>query len=214
MKHAHAQAEKVLRLLAQSWPDAQCELIARDPWDLLVAVILSARTSDDRVNQVMAVLTEHYVGPEAFADMDPRELELHINRVPLYQNKARYIVESARMIVYRLGGEVPNDMETLQTLPGVGRKTAAVVLGNAFKVPAVAADVHVQRVVQRLAWSANEDPKIVEQAVMDLIPRESWVVFCHQLIRLGREACRPKHPWCSRCPLQELCPQQGVEGSR
>lgn len=214
MKTRSAQADKILPLMTGVWPDAQCELLARDPWDLLVAVILSARTSDERVNQVMAVLTEHFVGPEAFADMDPRELEKFINRVPLYQNKARFIVESARMIVYRFAGELPRDMETLQLLPGVGRKTAAVVLGNAFHIPAVAADVHVQRIVQRLGWSSNDDALHVEQVVMDRVPSEHWVLFCHQLIRLGREACRPKHPWCSRCPLQAQCPQQGVEDSR
>lgn len=205
----------VLEALRMNWPDARCELLARDPWDLLVAVILSSRTSDERVNQVMAVLTEHFVGPAAYASLDPHELEPMIDRVPFYSQKARSIVESARMIETHYNGEVPADPQELQRLPGVGAKTAAVVLGNAFGIPAVAVDVHVQRVAQRLGWtSVDADPRSIEHTIMTTIDPQHWVQLCHRMIRLGRAHCRPKRPWCSRCPLHDTCRQQGVDDSR
>ena len=203
------QNQQIMLGLAETWPDAKCELLAKDPWELLVAVILSARTSDERVNQVMANFTEHYIGPDAVADMDPHELEPMIKSVPLYQQKARYIVESARMLVHKCNYELPKDLASLQRFPGVGRKTAAVVLGNAFHVPSIAADVHVQRICARFAW-CEERPDDAEHAIAERIPEAHWVTFCHQLIRLGRAYCRPKRPWCSRCPVQEACPQHHV----
>ena len=209
-KNDPKQNEGVMLGLAETWPDAVCELLAKDPWELLVAVILSARTSDERVNQVMANFTEHYIGPCPIADMDPHELEPMIKSVPLYQQKARYIVESARMLVYKYDGEMPRDLKTLQLFPGVGRKTAAVVLGNAFNIPTIAADVHVQRIAARLSWS-RVDPDDAERSISERVPEQHWVTFCHQLIRLGRAFCRPKRPWCSRCPIQEFCPQHDVE---
>lgn len=206
--------EHIAQELSRSWPDASCELLARDPWDLLVAVILSARTSDVRVNQVMAVLTEHFVGPEAYADLDPMQIESLISSVPLFRQKARYIVEAARHICYRLGGEIPRSVESLSRLPGVGRKTAAVVVGNAFDEPAVAADQHVQRIALRIGWIASENARVAEQTIQELFLPQQWVRLCHQLIRLGREHCRPRNPWCSRCPIAEYCQQQGLTESR
>lgn len=204
----------VQRALAQAYPDAACELLARDPWELLVATILSARVSDARVNQVMAVLNEHLLGPRAYAVMDPRELEPLIARVPLAPSKARSIVESARLIVARHYGQVPRDLADLMKLPGVGRKTAAVVLGNAFGQPAVAADVHVQRICLRLGWATKEDPIEAEEAIRQRVPPDDWVVTCHRMIRLGRDVCRPLKPWCSRCPVAATCPQAGVAAAR
>jgi len=200
--------------LDDRWPDAACELLARDPWELLVAVILSARTADERVNQVMAVLTEHFTGPEAYMYLDPRALAGFIRRVPFHQQKARAIVESARALVHQHRGEVPQDPSLLEALPGVGRKTAAVVAGNAFGVPAVAADVHLQRVAHRLGWTVRTDPLEAEDAVRRRLPASRWIRFCHQCVRLGRECCRPRRPWCSRCPLAETCPQRDVVDAR
>ncbi len=214
MAKQQLHTNNIVRILREEWPHARCELLARDPWDLLVAVILSARTSDERVNQVMAHLTEHLVGPGAYASMDPHELEPMIKTVPLYQQKARYIVESARMIMQRFEGEVPTDPQLLRILPGVGNKTAAVVLGNAFAIPAVAVDVHVQRIVQRIGWVEDGDADDIEQFIMKNIDPRYWVQMCHQMIRLGREHCRPKRPWCSRCPLNKFCQQHDVLDAR
>lgn len=196
--------------LARMWPSARCELLAREPWELLVAAVLSARTSDQQVNKVMAVLTEHLVGVAAYAWLDHRRLARLIARVPLYPQKARSIVEAARRVLVRHNGVVPQTMSELAALPGVGRKTAAVVLGNAFDIPAVAADVHVQRITQRFGWTARCHPHEAEQALMSRYPPQQWVRLCHQLIRLGRDHCRAQRPLCSTCPLVTTCPRVGV----
>jgi endonuclease-3 len=207
-----ANAQAVGDTLGRVYPDARCELLARDPWELLVAAILSARSTDFQVNRVMAVLNEHYVGPAAFAALDHRDLERVVRHVPLFRQKARAIVEAARAVVRFHGARVPEGMGPLSTLPGVGRKTAAVVMGNAFGVPAIAADVHVQRVVHRLGWCAAEHPGQAEAALAARFPPQQWVRLCHQLIRLGRDCCRRLKPRCARCPLSAFCPRQGVEG--
>ncbi len=204
----------MVQSLQRCWPEARCDLLARDPWELLVAVILSSRTADERVNQVMAVLSEHFTGPEAYMFLDPRELGDFIHRVPLHRQKARAIVEAARHIVERHGGEVPEDPQLLAELPGVGRKTAAVVVGNAFGQPTVAADSHVTRITHRLGWCRRADPLEAELALRERLPATAWVPTCHRMIRLGREHCRPQRPWCSRCPLAETCPQVGVSDAR
>jgi len=207
-------AERLGAALVQAFPEARCELYVRDPWDLLVAAILSARTSDAQVNRVMAVLCEHFCGPEAFAALDHRDLAKVLNRLPLYPQKARAIVECARHIVDRYHGTVPQSMQELSALPGVGRKTAAVVLGNAFGIPAIAADGHVQRIVRRLGWCERENPREAERALAQRFPPHHWVSLCHRLIRLGREHCRPLQPRCSSCPCAATCPRQGVASSR
>lgn len=196
--------------LARSYPGAKCELLVRDPWDLLVAAILSARTSDVQVNRVMAVLCEHFCGPEAYAHLDHRQLAKVICKVPLYQQKARGIVEAARRVISDHAGQVPQTMKQLAALPGVGRKTAAVVLGNAFDIPAIAADVHVQRIVRRLGWIDRESAVDAEKAIARRFGPQYWVQLCHRLIRLGREHCRPLNPKCTTCPFGGQCPKQGV----
>jgi endonuclease III len=206
--------DRISAALYRSYPGARCELLVRDPWELLVAAILSARTSDVQVNKVMAVLCEHYCGPEAYASLDYRDLARVIAKVPLYQQKARAIVEAARAVISRHGGNVPDSMKELAALPGVGRKTAAVVLGNAFGIPAIAADVHVQRIVKRLGWTERENPIDAEQAIAQRYPPHHWVQLCHQLIRLGREHCRSVNPKCSTCPFAAECPKNGVLETR
>jgi endonuclease-3 len=199
--------------LQDAYPDARCELLARDAWELLVATILSARTTDVQVNKVMAVLNEHYVGPQAFADLDHRELDRVVRHVPLHRQKARAIVEAARAVLRLHGGRVPGELNALAQLPGVGRKTAAVVLGNAFGVPAVAADVHVQRIVHRLGWAGREHPGDAEVALVRRFAPEFWVRLCHQLIRLGRDCCRRQKPRCERCPVARFCEKRGLPPS-
>jgi endonuclease-3 len=196
--------------LQAAYPDARCELLARDPWELLVAAILSARTTDVQVNKVMAVLTEHYLGPQAIADLDHRELDRVLRHVPLHRQKARAIVEAARAVLRLHHGRVPEDFAALAALPGVGRKTAAVVLGNAFGVPAIAADVHVQRITHRLGWTGREHPADAESALIQRFPPQHWVRLCHQMIRLGRDCCRRLKPRCERCPVAHLCERRGV----
>jgi len=200
--------------IAGRWPDAACELLARDPWELTVAAILSARTSDVQVNKVMAVLTEHLVGIEAFAAIAPEDLQRLIRRLPLHTAKSRAIVEAARAIVRHHHGRVPEDLAALAALPGLGRKTAAVVAGNAFGHPAIAADVHVCRAVQRLGWATREHPGEAEAALRTRFAPTRWVRLCHQFIRLGRDHCRRQRPLCSTCPLSATCPRVGVTDAR
>jgi endonuclease-3 len=201
----------VAAVLDRHWPDAACELQARDPWELLVAAILSARATDTQVNKVMAVLNERLVGPAAYAVLAPRELVKALRSLPLYPQKARAVVEAARAVLRRHGGQVPRQRAALAMLPGVGAKTAAVVVGNAFAVPAIAADTHVMRLTQRLGWTTREHPRDAETALVDRFPPERWVRLCHQMIRCGREFCRRQHPRCTGCPLAETCPRQGIQ---
>lgn len=198
-------------VLTAHWPDAACELQARDPWELLVAAVLSARTSDQQVNKVMAVLNEHLVGVEAYARLQPAQLQGLLRKLPLHGQKARALVEAARALLRHHQGRVPDDLDALRRLPGLGRKTAAVVAGNAWGIPAVAADVHVARIVHRLGWSAAEDPRAAEAAVAERFPPARWVRLCHQLIRLGRAHCR-RMPKCHACPLHGVCPGARQDG--
>jgi endonuclease III len=210
MDRAILEPESIGAELDRLYPDAACELRARDSWELLVAAILSARASDVQVNKVMAVLTEHFTGPEAIARIDHRDLEPVLRHVTLYRQKARAIVEAARAIVRLHHGRVPESMADLAALPGVGRKTAAVVLGNAFGVPAIAADTHVQRIAHRFGWIAAEHPRHAETALAERFPPHRWVRLCHQFIRLGREHCKRVAPKCDRCPFSRTCPRNGV----
>ena len=205
-----ADPDDVDRILRETWPSAACELQATDSWQLLVAVILSARTTDVQVNKAMAVLNEHLLGVYAYAGLDHRELEPLIRHLPLFRQKARAIVEAARALM-RQGGGVPATIEELSKLPGVGRKTACVVAGNAFGVPAVGADTHVQRIVMRLGWTTREHPLDAERAVMARLPPGRWVQGCHQFIRVGREFCRRINPRCPTCPLADHCPRNGLD---
>jgi endonuclease III len=205
-----AQLTDFAHTLTTAYPDARCELLASNPWELLVATILSARTTDVQVNKVMAVLNEHYVGVAAYIDLDYRALARVIRHVPLFRQKARAIVEAARALTRLHQGQVPTTLRELSELPGVGRKTAAVVLGNAFGVPAVAADVHVQRIAYRLGWTSREHPQDAEAAIVQRFPPHYWVQLCHQFIRLGRDCCKRQKPRCERCPMARFCSQQGA----
>lgn len=206
-----AQADEIGMALAAAYGDARCELDARDPWQLLIAAILSARATDHQVNKVMAVLNEHYVGPAALAGLDHRDLARVVRHLPLYRQKARALVEAARAVLREHHGQVPESLDGLARLPGVGRKTAAVVLGNAFGVPAIAADVHVTRIAHRLGWTAREHPREAESALSKRFPPQHWVRLCHQLIRLGRDCCRRLKPRCERCPVARWCERRGVD---
>lgn len=193
--------------LKAEYPDAKTELDWTNPLELLVATILSAQTTDVRVNGVTKTLFQRYSTAHDYAEADPGELEEEIRPTGFYRNKARSLRGMARALVEEHGGEVPRTMQELVALPGVGRKTANVVLGNAFGVDeGIVVDTHVRRVSNRLGLTAEQDPEKIEQDLMNVVPREDWTVFSHLLILHGRRICKARKPDCPNCPLNDICP--------
>ncbi|MCC7147346.1 MAG: endonuclease III [Phycisphaeraceae bacterium] len=215
-KANHAAAERkraqdILRLLEAQYPDAHCALVHQDAFELLVATILSAQCTDVRVNMVTPALFARYPGPGPMAQADTAELEGLIRSTGFYHNKAKSLWGASRRIVAQFGGQVPATMEELLTLPGVARKTANVVLGNAFgKNEGVVVDTHVGRLAGRMGLSKETDPRKIETDLMALFPREKWTLLAHQLIFHGRQVCAARKPKCAECRLAELCPKVGV----
>ncbi len=208
-KQAHAA--EVYRRLMDTYPDAHCELDHGTPWQLLVATILSAQCTDRRVNMVTPVLFEAFPTPAALAAAPQAAIEEIIRSTGFFRNKARNIIAMSGAIVDQHDGSVPDDMEALVTLPGVGRKTANVVLGNAFHVNVgVVVDTHVQRVARRLGLTAHTDPVKVEQDLMALFERDTWTVLAHLLIWHGRQLCHARKPLCGQCPLADICPSATI----
>jgi endonuclease-3 len=198
----------VLRRLRQAYPEAEIALTFRTPWELLVATVLSAQCTDERVNQVTPGLFAAYPDPEAFAVADQAELAKAIYPTGYHNQKARSLRGAGRMISERFGGEVPRTLEQLVQVPGVGRKTAAVVLGNAFgRHQGIAVDTHVGRIVRRLGFTDETDPVKVERALMELVPRRTWTMFTHLLIAHGRAICQSRTPRCEACVLLSQCPE-------
>jgi endonuclease-3 len=204
------RARKINRLLAELYPDAHCELDFANPLELTVAVILSAQCTDVRVNQVTPALFARYKTAEDYASAERIELEELIRPTGFYRNKATSILGLGRELCDRFGGEVPGRLEDLVTLPGVGRKTANVVLGNAFDVPGLTVDTHFGRLVRRFGWTELEDPVKVEHAIGELFPKSDWTMLSHRLIFHGRRICHSRRPACGACPLASLCPSYGV----
>ncbi|WP_053549075.1 endonuclease III [Desulfuromonas soudanensis] len=203
-------AARVLAVLEKTYPRAACALLYDTPLELLVATILSAQCTDLRVNQVTRELFRRYPDVRAYASADPEELEGTIRSTGFFRNKARNLIACAAALLERHDGEVPKTMEELTALPGVGRKTANVVLGNVFDVPGMVVDTHVRRVSRRLGWTKHRDPVKIEQDLSLLLPREKWTLASHLLIFHGRALCRAPVPTCSSCPLSGLCPRCGV----
>ncbi len=202
-----ARVAEILRRLRETYPNAQCALEHSNPLELLVATILSAQCTDERVNQVTKELFRKYRTAEDYAMANPEELEQAIRPTGFYRNKARHIQGAARMIVERFGGEVPRTMEELLQLPGVARKTANVVLGVAFhQAEGIVVDTHVKRVARRLGLTQEQDPAKIEKDLMAIIPRDQWIDFGHQVIWHGRMICHARKPDCPNCPLNDLCP--------
>lgn len=199
------KVKAVIGLLEQKYPHATCTLDYRNPLELLVATILSAQCTDERVNLVAPHLFQKYPSAKAYATAPLEELETDIRSTGFYRNKAKNIKETCRVLDERFNGEVPPDLDTLVQLPGIGRKTANVVLGEAFHIPGIVVDTHVARVSRRLGLTFQEDPEKIERDLMAIIPREKWVKFCHQLILLGREVCQARKPKMSICPLRPYC---------
>lgn len=200
------RAQKILDELKKMHPDAGCELNYGTPFELLVAVILSAQCTDKRVNKVTKDLFKKYNTPEQYATMTPAELEPLIHSCGFFHNKAVNIIGAAKGIVDRFGGEVPKTMAELTSLPGVGRKTASVVMTVAFDEPAMPVDTHVFRVSGRLGLSHGKNPEQVEKDLKDLYPPSDWNIVHHTLIFHGRYICKALRPNCSECTLTEYCP--------
>ncbi len=204
-----ARARKILERLDRAYPDAKIELRFNSPLELLVATILSAQCTDERVNEVTETLFKRYPSAKHYAEASSTTLERDIHATGFFRAKARSLIGMGRGLVERHGGDVPQALEELTALPGVGRKTANVVLGNAFGVPALAVDTHVFRVSQRLGLAKAEDPEDVHDQLCKVIPRAQWTHATHLLIVHGRHVCRARTPACPICPVAELCPWKG-----
>ena len=195
----------VLDILEKTYPEATTELVHKNPYELLIATMLSAQTTDKQVNKVTPGLFERFPDAKALAEADISEIESLIKTCGFYKSKARNIKEACRIIVEEYGGRVPQTMEELTDLPGVGRKTANVVLSNAFGVDAIAVDTHVFRVANRLGLAQSGDVRGTEEQLMENIPREKWSRAHHWLIHHGRRICKARRPKCAGCPLAEVC---------
>jgi endonuclease-3 len=203
------RARKINRILAETYPDARCELDFRSPWELLIATVLSAQTTDKRVNAVTPTLFARYPGPAELAAANPEDVEQIIESTGFFRAKTASTMKLAAAVMEDFGGEVPGRLKDLVTLPGVGRKTANVVLGNAFDVPGITVDTHFARLVHRFKWSDEHDPVKVEHEVGALFPRRDWTMLSHHLIWHGRRRCHARNPACGACPLARLCPAYG-----
>ncbi|MCI0739957.1 MAG: endonuclease III [Gemmataceae bacterium] len=210
-KSLKQSAARLHRGLAKLYLDAHCELDYADPLQLLVATILSAQCTDTRVNLVTPALFARYPDAQAFADADLGELENAIQSTGFFRNKAKNIKACCRIIVEKHGGQVPGTMEELVPLPGIGRKTANVILGNAFGVPGITVDTHMMRLSQRMGLTKEDDPEKIERDLMELVPKKDWTLFSHRMIFHGRRVCFARKPDCEGCVLAKDCPRIGVE---
>ena len=200
------RARRINRTLADRYPDAHCELDHADPFQLLVATVLSAQTTDVRVNQTTPELFARYPGPAQMAAADPDDLEQVLRPLGFFRAKTRSVQGLSAALLVRFGGQVPDRLADLVTLPGVGRKTANVVLGNAFGVPGLPVDTHVLRLSHRLGLTDADDPVAVEADLGALVERREWTMFSHRLIFHGRRTCFARRPACGACPVVRWCP--------
>ena len=204
--NAKQKMRHILDVIAEMFPDAHCELVHGNPFELTIAVLLSAQCTDETVNKVTASLFQKYKTPGDYLMVPLEELEQDIRRIGLFRSKAANIQKLCRILIDKYDGEVPATHEGLVELPGVGRKTANVVMSNAFGVPAIAVDTHVDRVSKRLGIAKQDDSVLaVEQKLMKLVPREEWTLTHHRLIFFGRYHCKAQSPQCGICPLLDIC---------
>jgi endonuclease III len=204
-KPKRVPTRKILAILQEMYPDAHCELNYRNPFELLVATILSAQSTDRQVNIITTDLFDQYPMPTDFVQLSEEELAQEIRGIGLFRNKSKNILKTCHILLNEHGGEVPVEREKLEALPGVGRKTANVVLSNAFGVPALAVDTHVQRVANRLALADSEKPLVTEQQLMKRVPKQEWTDTHHRLIWHGRRICVARKPKCEQCALLTFC---------
>lgn len=204
------RARKMHKVLTETHPDAHCELDFTNPLELAVATILSAQSTDVRVNLTTPVLFTKYPTAADYASADRAELEELIRPTGFFRNKTSSLIGLGQGLVERHGGEVPKTLDELVALPGIGRKTANVILGNAYGIPGITVDTHFGRLVRRFGWTTEEDPVKVESAVGELIPRKDWTMLSHRVIFHGRRVCHSRKPACGACTLAKLCPSYGV----
>lgn len=202
----HDQPRKVAAKLAQLYPDAHCALVHQNAYQLLVATVLSAQTTDARVNTVTPTLFSRYPDPQSLAAASAAEISEVVKPLGFQHRRGRQLQQLAAQLCDEYHGEVPHTRQELETLPGVGRKTAHVVLGNAFGIPAITVDTHVGRLARRLGWTTSEKPLQVERDIAGVLPDTDWTVLCHRLIQHGREVCHSRNPECEDCELRSLCP--------
>ncbi|MEU8304881.1 endonuclease III [Actinomadura sp. NPDC048955] len=203
------RARRMNRILAETYPDAHCELNFGTPFQLLVATVLSAQTTDMRVNLTTPALFAKYPTPEDLAAADPEDVEAILKPTGFFRAKTKSVMGLSAALRDQFDGEVPGRLDDLVKLPGVGRKTANVVLGNAFDVPGITVDTHFGRLARRFRWTAEDDPVKVEEEIGALIPRKDWTMLSHRLIWHGRRICHARRPACGACPLARLCPSFG-----
>jgi endonuclease-3 len=204
------QPQAIFKALMKSYPDADCELDFESPFQLLVATVLSAQCTDKRINAVTPKLFKKFGTPKKLASADIQTIEEIIRSLGLYRVKAQNIKALSQKLIHDFDGEVPSNIEALVTLPGVGRKTANVVLGHAFGIPGITVDTHFGRLSRRFGWSASEDPTVVEHDVAALIPEKEWTNLSQILIWHGRRVCHSRTPACGACPIARLCPSVGI----
>ena len=200
-----ARTKKITEILKETYPDAQCELNYETPFQLLVATILSAQTTDKKVNEVTETLFRDYPDVDAFLKLTNDELEERIKQIGLYRNKSKNLILMVRQLKEKFNGEVPDTMEGITSLAGAGRKTANVVLSNAFGVPSIAVDTHVFRVSNRLGLAHSDNVLEVEKQLQKELPKKEWTLMHHMLIFHGRRCCTARNPKCSECPLNTVC---------
>jgi endonuclease-3 len=205
-KNDPTRVKEILKRLGKAYPDAQCALKHSNPFQLLIATILSAQCTDERVNMVTPGLFKNHPTPQDFAALRPEVLEQEIRSTGFYRNKAKSIIGASRRIMNEFGGKVPETMDQLLTLPGVARKTANVVLGTGYEIGVgVVVDTHVSRISRRLDLTKQTAPEKIEQDLMRIIPKEKWISFSHELIFHGRRCCTARNPKCAVCPVEDLC---------
>jgi endonuclease-3 len=203
---APERVAEILKRLNQLYPDVTCALTHASAWELVVATILSAQSTDVNVNRVTPELFRKYPTVAAFAALTPEQLEPEVRSTGFFRNKSKSVVGAAKKIMTEFGGQVPQEMEKLLTLPGVARKTANVVLGTWFKIAdGVVVDTHVHRISRRLELTREDDPQKIEQDLMRILPREKWILFSHQIIWHGRKLCFARKPKCAECLLENIC---------
>jgi endonuclease III len=196
---------EIIKVFDEIYPEARCSLEYKDPLELLISTQLSAQCTDARVNIVAKTLFIKYKNAKDFADADLLELEQDIKSTGFYHNKARNIINCCKMIINNFDSKIPDNLEDMLKLPGVGRKTANLVLGDVFGIPGIVVDTHVKRLANRIGLTKNDDPTKIEYDLMKIVPKKNWGRFCHQLVLLGREVCNARKPKCDKCRILEFC---------
>jgi endonuclease III len=211
LEERRKRAKSITAKLKRYYPDAHCALVHSNPLELLIATILSAQCTDERVNLVTRDLFQKYRSAKDYEDAPLEDLELAIRSINFYRNKAKSLQGAGRKLVELHAGQVPSDLDALTSLPGVGRKTANVVLGNAFNIATgIVVDTHVKRVSFRLGLTKQITPEKVEEDLQPLIDKSDWILISHLMIFHGRQICKARRPLCEKCPLEGLCPKKGV----